>query len=283
MSGRLYIVSTPIGNLGDITARALETLRTADVIAAEDTRRTAALLSAYDIHGSLISFHEHSSRAKAEELLRRLLSGESIAIVTDAGTPIISDPGEVLTKLAADNGIEIVSVPGACAAISALTVSAIDASRFTFQGFLPRDKTRSERISEVVRSELTSVLYESPHHLSRTLSELAQLIPNRSISVCKELTKLHESVWRGNISDAAAHFSEGAQGEYVLVIAGAESADADELTDEAILNLLRNCIKRGMSRKDAVKDVTARTGEPRNRIYSLSSKLQTCVDKNIAK
>ena len=213
MSGRLYIVSTPIGNLGDITARALETLRTADVIAAEDTRRTAALLSAYDIHGSLISFHEHSSRAKAEELLRRLLSGESIAIVTDAGTPIISDPGEVLTKLAADNGIEIVSVPGACAAISALTVSAIDASRFTFQGFLPRDKTRSERISEVVRSELTSVLYESPHHLSRTLSELAQLIPNRSISVCKELTKLHESVWRGNISDAAAHFSEGAQGE----------------------------------------------------------------------
>ena len=273
MSGRLYIVYTPIGNLGDITARALETLRTADVIAAEDTRRTAALLSAYDIHGSLISFHEHSSRAKAEELLRRLLSGESIAIVTDAGTPIISDPGEVLTKLAADNGIEIVSVPGACAAISALTVSAIDASRFTFQGFLPRDKTRSERISEVVRSELTSVLYESPHHLSRTLSELAQLIPNRSISVCKELTKLHESVWRGNISDAAAHFSEGAQGEYVLVIAGAESADADELTDEAILNLLRNCIKRGMSRKDAVKDVTARTGEPRNRIYSLSSKL----------
>ena len=120
MSGRLYIVSTPIGNLGDITARALETPRTADVIAAEDTRRTAALLSAYDIHGSLISFHEHSSRAKAEELLRRLLSGESIAIVTDAGTPIISDPGEVLTKLAADNGIEIVSVPGACAAISAL-------------------------------------------------------------------------------------------------------------------------------------------------------------------
>lgn len=152
-------------------------------------------------------------------------------------------------------------------------MSAIDASRFTFQGFLPRDKTRSERISEVVRSNLTTVLYESPHHLSRTLDELAQLIPDRSISVCKELTKLHESVWRGNISDAAAHFSKGAIGEYVLVIAGADSANLEELTDDAILSLLRGCIERGMSRKDAIKDVTARTGEPRNRIYSLSSKL----------
>lgn len=273
MAGILYIVSTPIGNLGDITQRAIETLRGADVIAAEDTRRTAALLSAYDLRGSVISFHEHSPRARAEELLRRLEDGQNIALVTDAGTPIISDPGEVLTKLAAEAGVEIVSVPGACAAISALTVSAIDASRFTFQGFLPRDKTRSERISQVIRSEITSVLYESPHHLSRTLAELAQLIPNREIAVCKELTKLHESVWRGRVAGAAEAFANGAVGEYVLVIAGADADAADELTDDAILDLLKGCISRGMSRKDAVKEITARTGEPRNRIYALSSKL----------
>ena len=187
MAGKLYIVSTPIGNLGDMTRRAAEVLEAADYIAAEDTRRTLALLNSLGIRGRLISCHEHSGQGRMEEILALLEGGADVALCTDAGTPIISDPGAPLTALAAERGIEIVSVPGACAAIAALTVSAIPAEKFVFEGFLPRDKTRRQAMETACSHPYTTILYESPHQLGRTLSELAKICPDRRMALCKEL------------------------------------------------------------------------------------------------
>ena len=197
--GKLYIVSTPIGNLEDISARAARILAEVDCIAAEDTRHTAQLLNSLGIKNRLMSFHEYSRRERAQELVDMLLAGQNIALVTDAGTPIISDPGEQLTKLAAEQGIEILSVPGACAAIAALTVSALDAGKFVFEGFLPRDRTRAQALQTAVSHPYTTILYESPHQLRKTLQELAEICPDRPLAVCKELTKMYESVFRGTV------------------------------------------------------------------------------------
>ena len=274
MAGKLYIVSTPIGNLGDMTKRAMEVLAAADYIAAEDTRRTLALLNSLGIGGRLLSCHEHSSPAKIAHIVSLLEEGADIALCTDAGPPIISDPGAPLTELAAQRGIEIVSVPGACAAIAALTVSAIPAKKFVFEGFLPRDKARKQALKTACAHPYTTVLYESPHQLAKTLSELAQICPERKIAVCKELTKLHESVLRTSVLEAAEHFQkEEARGEYVLVLEGAKESTTKEVADDEIAALLRTFIERGMRKKEAVLTAAQQLGVSKNRAYEIMLKL----------
>lgn len=273
MAGKLYIVSTPIGNLGDMTRRAIEVLAAADYIAAEDTRRTLALLNSLGIHGRLISCHEHSGQGRIEEILSFLEGGADVALCTDAGTPIISDPGAPLTALAAQRGIEIVSVPGACAAIAALTVSAIPAEKFVFEGFLPRDKTRRQAIETACSHPYTTVLYESPHQLSRTLNELAQICPDRRMALCKELTKLHESVLRGSVLELARRFcEEQPRGEYVLVLEGAPGEAKKEISEEEIASLIRDYAQKGMKNKDAAKTAAQQLGINKNRAYEIMIK-----------
>jgi|Cm827metagenome_2_1110796.scaffolds.fasta_scaffold13779_2 16S rRNA (cytidine1402-2'-O)-methyltransferase len=267
--GKLYIVSTPIGNLEDMSARAARILAEADCIAAEDTRHTAQLLNSLGIRNRLISFHEHSRRERAEELVEMLLEGQNIALVTDAGTPIISDPGEQLTKLAAERGIEILSVPGACAAIAALTVSALDAGKFVFEGFLPRDKTRAQALQTAISHPYTTILYESPHQLRKTLEELAALCPERPMAICKELTKIYETVFRGTAAQLLQQ-SEGweIRGEYILVLGGAP-VERQEVEDKQILEAARACTARGMRSKEAARWVAEQLGVGKNRVYQL--------------
>ena len=271
MAGKLYIVSTPIGNLGDMTKRGAQVLEEVDYIAAEDTRRTLALLNSLGIRSKLISCHEHSGASRIEEIIALLEGGADVALCTDAGTPIISDPGAPLTALAATRGIEIVSVPGACAAIAALTVSAIPAEKFVFEGFLPRDKSRRQALEIACSHPYTTVIYESPHQLSRTLCELAELCPQRSLALCKELTKLHESVKRGSVAEIAEQFRAGEQprGEYVLVLAGAPQKAPAEASDEQIAALILEYIQKGMKKKDAVKTTAQQLGVSKNRAYHI--------------
>lgn len=269
--GALYIVATPIGNLGDITLRAVEVLRGVDVIAAEDTRHTQKLLNHLQIKNRVLSFHEHSDPARARQLAGLLTEGKSVALVTDAGTPLISDPGAPLTELAAAQGAPIYAVPGACACIAALTVSALPAGRFTFEGFLPRDNTRMQAIERVRHSDCAVVLYESPHHLARTLSELAACMGERRVAVCKELTKLHEAVLRTTLAQAAGQFAqEQPRGEYALVIEGAPPHPAEEATDEQILAALAEQRAAGLRNKEAAAAVAKALGVSRNRAYQLS-------------
>ena len=267
--GKLYIVSTPIGYLGDMTVRAVRTLEEADCIAAEDTRHTAQLLSSLGIKNRLISFHEHSRREKAQELVDMLLAGQNIALVTDAGTPIISDPGEKLTKLAAEHGIEILSVPGPCAAIAALTVSALDAGKFVFEGFLPKDKTRRQALAQAISHPYTTVLYESPHQLAKTLQELAALCPDRPMAVCKELTKLHETVFRGTAEQLLAESAAwDIRGEYILILAGAPQQKA-EITDQDILEAAKPLLAQGLRSKQVAQQVAVQLDVGKNRVYQL--------------
>ncbi len=267
--GKLYIVSTPIGNLQDMTQRAIQTLNEADCIAAEDTRHTAQLLNSFGIKNKLVSFHQHSKRERAEELLSMLLAGKDIALVSDAGTPIISDSGEELTKLAAQAGIEILSVPGACAAIAALTVSAIGAQKFVFEGFLPRDKTRETALRHALEHPYTTILYESPHQLRKTLEEIARISPDREIAVCKELTKVHETVFRG-MAEELWRQSEGweIRGEYILVIDGAQIMQR-EVTDEMILETICSYRKQGLRDKETAQQAAKQLGVGKNRVYQL--------------
>lgn len=270
MAGKLYIVSTPIGNLGDMTRRAIEVLEAVDYIAAEDTRRTLALLNSFGIRGRLISCHEHSGQGRIEELLSLLENGADVALCTDAGTPIISDPGAPLTALAAKRGIEIVSVPGACAAIAALTVSAIPAEKFVFEGFLPRDKTRRQAMQNACSHPYTTVFYESPHQLCRTLGEMAQICPDRQMAICKELTKLHESVLRGSVAQLAERFSnQEPRGEYVLVLAGAPKMAKKEISEEEIADLIREYVQKGMKKRDAAKTAAQQLDINKNKAYEI--------------
>lgn len=266
------MVATPIGNLEDITKRACRILAEADVIAAEDTRHTAGLLNSLGIKNKLMSFHEHSDPARAEALLALLKEGKNVALVTDAGTPIVSDPGEILTKLAAAEGIEILSVPGPCAAIAALSVSALNAGKFTFEGFLPRDKTRKDALQKAMRQEYTTILYESPHNLKKTLLELAEIDPQREAALSKELTKVYERVFRGTLSELAQLVSqmEEVRGEYALIIGGAERQTKKAPTDEEAVALLQKYILGGMRKKAAVQMAAETLGLPKNRVYELS-------------
>lgn len=267
--GKLYIVSTPIGNLEDISARAARILAEVDCIAAEDTRHTAQLLNSLGIKNRLMSFHEYSRRERAQELVDMLLAGQNIALVTDAGTPIISDPGEQLTKLAAEQGIEILSVPGACAAIAALTVSTLDAGKFVFEGFLPRDRTRAQALQTAVSHPYTTILYESPHQLRKTLQELAEICPDRPLAVCKELTKMYESVFRGTVGQLTEQSeSWEIRGEYILVLGGAP-AEHREVEDTQILEAAQDYLAEGLRKKEVARKVAEQLGVGKNRVYQL--------------
>jgi 16S rRNA (cytidine1402-2'-O)-methyltransferase len=277
--GTLYLCATPIGNLGDITQRVLDTLRSVDVIAAEDTRNTKKLLAHFDIHTPLTSYHEFNKFDKAEELIRELKEGRNIACVTDAGTPAISDPGEVLTRRCIEEGIRVTSLPGACALITALTLSGMKARRFVFEGFLPDDRTdRKERrriLSQLENEERTIILYEAPHHLKGTLSELMDhLGEERKITVCRELTKKFEEAVPETLGDAVRFYEENEpRGEYVLVIEGAEPGTAEKKKQEAWKSMtvpehVALYEAQGLPRKDAMKKTAEDRGISRREIYA---------------
>ena len=225
--GKLFVVGTPIGNLGDMTYRAVETLRTVDFICAEDTRVTAKLLNYFDIKTPAVSYHEHNAKTAGEMVTNRISAGEDCAIVTDAGMPCISDPGEELVKLCAEKGIEINVVPGPSAVVSALAVSGLDTSRFAFEGFLSvTKKQRFAHLAEVKNCTSTMIFYEAPHKLLYTLKDMLEYFGDRKISLCRELTKIHEEIFRTTLSQAVEHYTVNKpKGEFVLVIEGAKAED----------------------------------------------------------
>ena len=270
MSGTLYLVGTPIGNLGDLSVRALETLRSADFIAAEDTRVTAKLLNHFEIKKPCVSYYEHNKYASGEKIVARLLAGETCALVTDAGMPAISDPGEDIVRQCAEQGIDVQVIPGPCAAIAALAVSGLPTQQFCFEGFLAvSGKTRREHLQRLQGETRTMIFYEAPHKLLATLRDLADAFgEDRKISLCRELTKLHEEVRRMTLGEASAYYEENPpRGEFVLVVAGAEEKPEAGCTFEAALELVRARMAEGLSTKDAVKQVAKLTGFAKNLLY----------------
>jgi len=221
MSGKLYIVSTPIGNYGDMTYRAVETLRSVDLIACEDTRKTGILLKHFEIEGKLFSYHDHNENFKTEILVQRLLAGENVAVVSDAGTPCISDPGYKVVRAARENGIAVVGVPGACAAVNALVVSGIPTDSFVFEGFLPHKKGRQKKLKTIAEEKRTIVLYESVHRIEKLLKELIGLMPDRKVCVLREMTKIYEQHICGTPAKAQKELEASQiKGEFVIVIEG---------------------------------------------------------------
>ena len=270
MSGTLYLVATPIGNLGDLSPRAAATLESADFIAAEDTRVSMKLLNHLGLKKQLVSYHQHNRAAAGPQILERLLAGESCALVTDAGTPAISDPGEDLVRLCGENGVTVQSIPGCCALISALAVSGLPTGRFTFEGFLSvNKKERREHLLSLAAEERTMIFYEAPHKLRTTLSDLLEAFGDRPAALCRELTKLHETVMRTTLAQAAEWYREQEpRGEYVLVIAGAEETEACAVTLDQGVAMVLERRERGERMKDAVRQVAADTGLARNELYN---------------
>ena len=271
MSGTLYLVATPIGNLGDFSPRAVETLAAVDFIAAEDTRVSLKLLNHFGIKKNLVSYHEHNHVTAGKTILDRLLAGESCALVTDAGTPAISDPGEDLVRLSAENGVEVLSIPGCCAAVNALAVSGLPTGRFTFEGFLSvNKKTRRAHLESLKDEERTMIFHEAPHKLRTTLADLcAAFGPDREAALCRELTKLHEETRRCTLGEAAAYYEENApRGEYVLVVAGREPRQEAAVTLEEGAAQVLALREQGMTLKDAAREVAAHTGLSRNELYA---------------
>ena len=270
MSGTLYLVATPIGNLGDFSPRAVETLEKADFIAAEDTRVSVKLLNHFQIKKPLVSYHEHNHVTAGQSILRRILDGETCALVTDAGTPAISDPGEDLVRLCAAAGVEVLSVPGCCAAVNALAVSGLPAGRFAFEGFLTTNKkSRRERLEALQTEERTMIFHEAPHKLRGTLDDLcAAFGPDRRAALCRELTKLHEETVRCTLGEAAAYYRENEpRGEYVLVVAGAEpKVPAAVSLDEAAETALE-LYGTGLRLKEAAERAAAGTGLKKRTVY----------------
>ncbi len=269
MSGKLYVVGTPIGNLGDISERALQTLSDCDFIAAEDTRVTLKLLNRFEIKKPLVSYHEHNKAESGEAIAARLSSGETCALVTDAGMPAISDPGEDLVRLCREKGIEVEAVPGPCAFTTALAVSGMPSRRFIFEGFPPRDKAeRKEVFESVAEEERTVIFYEAPHRLLKTLSELYDEIGNREIALVKELTKIHEQVILTSLENAASVFGESEpKGEYVIIIKGREKGEEDAMTYEQAIKYALELVKGGESRSDAAKKAAKESGFKKGDIY----------------
>ena len=271
MSGTLYLVATPIGNLGDFSPRALETLETVDFIAAEDTRVSMKLLNHFELRKPLVSYHEHNHVTAGQSILARLLSGESCALVTDAGTPAISDPGEDLVRLCAENSVPVYAIPGCCAAVNALAVSGLPTGRFTFEGFLTvNKKSRRERLESLKNEERTMIFHEAPHTLLTTLEDLSAAFgPDRRIALCRELTKLHEETRRCTLGEAVAHYTENApKGEFVLVVAGAEPREAAAVTLEDAVAQVLTLKAQGVRLKDAAKEVAEHTGLSKNELYA---------------
>lgn len=270
MSGTLYLVATPIGNLGDLSPRALETLSAVDFVAAEDTRVSLKLLNHFEIKKPLVSYHEHNAASAGQAVLARLLAGEDCALVTDAGTPAISDPGEALVRLCGENGVTVVSIPGCCAAVNALAVSGLPTGRFTFEGFLSvNKKSRREHLESLKNETRTMIFHEAPHKLRPTLADLCRVFgPERRIALCRELTKLHEETLRTTLAQAAELYREREpKGEYVLVLAGAERREESAVTLEQGAALVLERRARGERMKDAVRQVAADTGLGRNELY----------------
>ena len=270
MSGKLYVVGTPIGNLGDFSPRAAETLEKVDFIAAEDTRVSVKLLNHFGIKKPMISYHEHNKVARREEIAERISAGESCAIVTDAGMPAISDPGEDLVRYCREKGLEVESVPGPSALITALAISGMPSGRFSFEGFLSVDKNRRrEHLVKIKSDDRTLIFYEAPHKLANTLSDLLKVLGDREIALVKELTKLHESCERTTLSLANEKYADGsAKGEYVLIVSGAATETAEkEYTLSDAVAMAKEFIENGMSPTAAAKNAANATGLRRNEIY----------------
>lgn len=267
----LYLVATPIGNLDDITLRALKVLRECDFIAAEDTRVTAKLLSAYEIKKPLMTYEEHTKRSAGEIILRRLQGGESCALVTDAGTPAISDPGEDLVRLCAENGVKVVSIPGACAAVNALALSALSTKRFAFEGFISgKDSEKKERLSSLAGDDRTLIFYEAPHRLTETLALMKDAFGGeRKISLCRELTKKNEEIIRTTLSGAIKLYeSEAPRGEYVLVLDGRTESKDDFWRELSIPEHVNYYVeKMNLDKMSAIKAVAKDRGVPKNAVY----------------
>ena len=274
MSGKLYLCATPIGNLEDITFRGLETLRLVDVIAAEDTRHTIKLLNHFDIKTPMTSYHEFNKIEKAKVLVEDLKAGKNIALVTDAGTPGISDPGEELVKFCHEAGVEVTSLPGPAACITALTMSGQSTRRFCFEAFLPTDKKERETVLERLKSETrTTIFYEAPHRLLKTLKVLRESAGNRRLTICKELTKRHEKNWLTTLDEAIEWYeANDARGEYVLVLEGADEKALEEERQAAwdamsIEDHMDLYLAKGQSKKEAMKSVAADRGITKRDVY----------------
>ena len=282
MPGKLYLCATPIGNLEDITLRVLRTLQEVDLIAAEDTRNSIHLLNHFDIKTPLTSYHEYNKVDKAYQLVEKMRLGANIALITDAGTPGISDPGEELVKICYEQGIEVTSLPGAAACITALTLSGLPTRRFAFEAFLPKEKKERRRILEELKNDTrTLIIYEAPHHLVQTLTELLEALGDRRITVCRELTKKFETAYRTTFSEAIAYYeAEGVRGECVIVI---EGRDVQELVEEKqqswnempLMDHMNHYTSQGMSQKDAMKAVAKDRGVGKRDIYQQLLELES--------
>lgn len=269
MQGKLYVVGTPIGNLSDFSPRAVETLQEVDFIAAEDTRVTIKLLNHFQIKKPMISYHEHNLREKGEYLIDKILNGESCAIVSDAGMPCISDPGEDLVQLAALHNIETIVIPGPSAVISALCLSGLSTSRFAFEGFLSTNKnSRIEHLNQIKNDTHTLIFYEAPHKLLNTLQDLEACLGNRNVAIAHELTKVHQEVIRTTLSEAVARYTDATpKGEFVLVIEGAKDPEKTAFTLEEAIALAQQLIADGAKPSDAAKEAAKETGWKKGDIY----------------
>ena len=274
MSGKLYVVGTPIGNLGDFSPRALETLQNCSFIAAEDTRVTLKLLNRFEIKKPLVSYYEHNIRERGQEILARILAGEDCAVVTDAGMPCISDPGEDLVRLCAENGVETVVVPGPSAAVSALAVSGLPTARFSFEGFLSVKRTsRMEHLEAVREDPRTLIFYEAPHKLVSTLADMLEAFGDRRIALARELTKVHEEVRRTTLAGAAAHYAENPpRGEFVLIGEGAPPKKTEPPDFREAVELTLGLAAQGASLSEAAKEAARRTGYKKGELYKAALK-----------
>jgi len=275
MEGKLYLCATPIGNLGDITYRCVEVLSSVDLIAAEDTRRTMGLLNHLNIEKPMTSYFEHNRKEKGEYLISEMKKGKNIALVSDAGTPAISDPGEDLVKLCAEHSIDVVPIPGAVAGINALISSGLSTGRFTFEGFLTVNKRgRSEMLEALKNESRTMIFYEAPHKLLSTLKDMHKAFGNRKISICRELTKIHEQFFRTTLEDAVAHYEENPpRGEFVLVIEGKSEKEAMEEKEAmwqklSISEHIEMYINDGMDEKEALKKAAKDRGVSKRDLYN---------------
>lgn len=274
MSGTLYLVATPIGNLGDLSPRAAATLEEADFIAAEDTRVSLKLLNHLGLKKPMVSYHQHNRASAGPAILERLLAGEDCALVTDAGTPAVSDPGEDLVRSCGERGVPVVSIPGCCALVSALAVSGLPTGRFTFEGFLSVNrKNRREHLQALLAERRTMIFYEAPHKLRATLDDLCAAFGDRPVALCRELTKLHEEVRRTTLAQAVEYYRENdPKGEFVLVVAGAEEQEGPAVGLEEAVTMVLERREAGERMKDAVRQVAADTGLGKNELYEAALK-----------
>jgi 16S rRNA (cytidine1402-2'-O)-methyltransferase len=270
--GKLYICPTPIGNLEDITLRTLRILREVDIIACEDTRHSLRLLNHYEIKKPLTSYHEHNIREKGQELIQKLIEGNNIAIITDAGMPGISDPGADLIKLSIEEDIEVVVLPGATASITALVASGLNTRKFVFEGFLPsKKKDRIKALETLVNEKRTIIFYESPHRVINSMEDMLEVLGNRNIAVCRELTKHYEEILRGNFETALKRFNQDVvKGEFVIIVEGNTEVEKEEINIEE--ELIRH-LENGLTKKEAIKKVVEEKKIPKNIVYSESLKL----------